>query len=265
MELLFIGVGNMGGAIVKSLYKNGENHKIHIAGRGQKKLDEMRNFGEFEIFDKKNLEKIEMIFLGIKPYQMEEVIQQHLENVNSNQIIVSMAAGITLEKLENCLGDDKKIVRIMPNTPIMVDEGMTSITANKNCSEDDIKKVIDILKNSSRCALISEDKIDAFIGMAGSSPAFAYIFLEAMSDAGVKYGLTREETYLFASQALIGAGKMLRENIMNPGAFKDAVTSPGGTTIEGVCALEENGFRNAIIKAVSKTVEKSLEMNKKTI
>lgn len=263
MKLLFIGVGNMGGAIVKSLYKSEGGHDIHIAVRSQKKLEEMGLEGKFEFYDKKNLEKMEMIFLGVKPYQMEEAIAQHLEGLKENQIVVSMAAGVTLEKLQNHLGRDKKIIRIMPNTPIMVGEGMTSITGNSNCSQEDIEKVIDILKNSSQCACIPENKIDAFIGMAGSSPAFAYMFLEAMSDAGVKYGLTREETYLFASQALIGAGKMVRENLGNPGALKDAVTSPGGTTIEGVCTLEEYGFRNAVIKAVSKTVEKSLEMSKK--
>ncbi|MGL4567937.1 MAG: pyrroline-5-carboxylate reductase [Fusobacteriaceae bacterium] len=263
MNLLFIGIGNMGGAIVKSLFKTDGDYRIHIAGRSHKKLDEMKNYGEFQIYDKKNLEDMEMIFLGVKPYQMEEALAQHIEGLKENQIVISMAAGVTLQKLENYLGRDKKIIRIMPNTPIMVGEGMTSITGNSNCSEEDIKKVTDILRSSSQCACIPENKIDAFIGMAGSSPAFAYMFLEAMSDAGVKYGLTREETYLFASQALIGAGKMVRENIGNPGTLKDAVTSPGGTTIEGVCTLEEHGFRNAVIKAVSKTVEKSLEMSKK--
>lgn len=263
MKLLFIGVGNMGGAIVKSLYKTGDNYEIHIAGRGQKKIDEIKNYGEYKLYDKKNQGDMDVIFFGVKPYQMEDAIAQHLGEIGENQIVVSMAAGITLEKLESYIGKGKKIIRIMPNTPIMVGEGMTSVTGNKNCSQEDVEKVINILKNSSQCSIIPENKIDAFIGMAGSSPAFAYIFLEAMSDAGVKYGLTRDETYIFASQALIGAGKMLRENIQNPGTFKDAVTSPGGTTIEGVCALEEYGFRNAIIKAVSKTIEKSMEMSKK--
>lgn len=263
MNLLFVGIGNMGGAIVKALYKTDKYYNIHIAGRGKSKIEDMRKYGEFTLYDKKDLEDMEVIFLGVKPYNMEEAIKDHLEELEKNQIVVSMAAGVTLEKLESYLGKDKKIVRIMPNTPVMVGEGMTSITGNRNCSQNDIEKVISILETSSHCAIIPENKIDAFIGMAGSSPAFAYMFLEAMSDAGVKYGLTREETYLFASQSLIGAGKMLRENIQNPGALKDAVTSPGGTTIEGVCTLEEYGFRNAVIKAVSKTIEKSIEMSKK--
>ncbi|MGL5100311.1 MAG: pyrroline-5-carboxylate reductase family protein, partial [Fusobacteriaceae bacterium] len=191
MNLLFIGIGNMGGAIVKSLYKTEGDYTIYVAGRGQKKIDEIKKYGEIHLYDKKKLGNIDVIFLGVKPYQMEEAIEQHLEEIVEDQIVVSMAAGVTLKKLENYMGSDKKIIRIMPNTPIMVGEGMTSITGNKNCSQEDIEKVIDILKKSSQCACIPESKIDAFIGMAGSSPAFAYMFLEAMSDAGVKYGLTR--------------------------------------------------------------------------
>lgn len=263
MNLLFVGIGNMGGSILKALYRGETRDSIYVAARSQSSYSEMKKYGDFIIYEKSMLKNMDVIFLGVKPYQMQKAIEEHVAGVTKDKIVVSMAAGMTLEKLGAILGRDKKIVRIMPNTPISVGEGMTAVTGNENCSEEDIEKVKKILENSSKCVLIEENKIDAFIGMAGSSPAFVYMFLEAMSDAGVKYGLTREETYMFASQAMIGAGKIAQERLVNPGILKDMVTSPGGTTIEGVCILEEFGFRNAVIKAVSKTIEKSLEMNKK--
>ncbi|MGL4533956.1 MAG: pyrroline-5-carboxylate reductase [Fusobacteriaceae bacterium] len=262
MNLLFVGIGNMGGSILKSIYKGEAKDSIYVAARSQNSYSEMKKYGDFIIYEKSMLKNIDIIFLGVKPYQIKKAIESHVEGVTKDKIIVSMAAGVTLEKLETILGRDKKIVRIMPNTPIAVGEGMTAITGNENCTSEDIEKVKKVLESSSKCVLIEENKIDAFIGMAGSSPAFVYMFLEAMSDAGVRFGLTREESYMFASQAIIGAGKMAQEKLTNPGILKDMVTSPGGTTIEGVCILEEFGFRNAVIKAVSKTIEKSLEMNK---
>lgn len=265
MNILFIGIGNMGGAIVKSIFNSpliSSKVNIYIAKKSEKSFEKIKQYGEVKVFSKDLSDKMDMVFLGIKPFQMEAAILEHLEKVNTKQIFVSMAAGITLENLEKMLGKDKKIVRIMPNLPLLVGEGMTSLTPNKNITSDDIKLIKEILSSSSRCAEISEDKIDAFIGMSGSSPAFAFLFLEAMSDAGVKYGLTREETYYFASQALLGASKMVLNERKNPGSLKDSVCSPGGTTIEGVCSLEENGFRDSIIKATSAVIEKSKKMSK---
>ncbi|MGL5232224.1 MAG: pyrroline-5-carboxylate reductase [Fusobacteriaceae bacterium] len=267
MNILFVGIGNMGGSILKSLLKskneNIQKNSYYVAKKSQKTYDNMKENGPIMPFDSLVKENMDIIFIGVKPYQIEEAISEHLKNANTSQLFVSMAAGVTIEKLEKLLGNDKKIIRIMPNIPILVGEGMTSITPNKNIEPEDIKKIEFLLSESSKCSILPENKIDAFIGMAGSSPAFGYIFLEAMSDAGVKYGLTREESYYFASQALIGAGKMVLENKTNPGILKDAVCSPGGTTIVGVCTLEEEGFRNSVIKAVSKTIEKSIELSKK--
>lgn len=269
MNILFIGIGNMGGAIARStlLWKKQNMIKdinIFAMDKLESNFEKLRKVGEVETFNSSLMDKINLIFIGVKPNQIEGAIGELVSKIDDKKIVVSMAAGVTLDKLEGILGSDKKIIRIMPNIPITVGEGMTSMTPNKNISQEDKEVVEKILQQSSKIAYIPEEKIDGFIGMAGSSPAFAYIFLEAMSDAGVRYGLTREESYFFASQALIGAGKMVLESKSNPGILKDAVCSPGGTTIEGVCTLEEEGFRNAIIKAVSKTIEKSKEMSKKS-
>lgn len=264
MKILFIGAGNMGGAILKSILNSAgsEKYEIFVAKKSESTYNKLKTYGEFNLYEKKQLSQMDIIFLGVKPYQMEAAVKEHLLEIKDNQIVISMAAGVTLEKLESLLGRGKKIVRIMPNIPIVVGEGMTSITPNENISGTDLETVIEILEMSSRTSIIPESKIHGFIGMAGSSPAFGYIFLEAMADAGVRAGLTREESYRFAAQALLGASKMVLESPINPGALKDSVCSPGGTTIEGVCTLEEEGFRNAIIKAVTRTVEKSILMSK---
>lgn len=267
MNILFIGIGNMGGSILKALLKSKDEeilkNKYFVAEKSKINIEEIQNKGRIYIYKKEDIKNIDIIFIGVKPYQIEEVVKEYLRELKESTLIVSMAAGVTVEKLENYLGKEKKIIRIMPNIPILVGEGMTSITPNRNIIEEEVLKIELLLKESSKTIRLSENKIDAFIGMAGSSPAFGYIFLEAMSDAGVKYGLTREESYYFASQALLGASKMVLNNRTNPGILKDAVCSPSGTTIVGVCTLEEEGFRNAVIKAVSKTIEKSIELNKK--
>lgn len=264
MKILFIGTGNMGGAILKSVMNSecSERFEFFIAEKSQPAQEKIRAWGSFELYEKSRLKEMDIIFLGVKPFQIEAAISEHLHELRGDHIIVSMAAGITLEKLEFLLGKDKKIIRIMPNIPIVVGEGMTSLTPNSNVMGKDLEKVMEILEMSSRTAIIPESKIHGFIGMAGSSPAFGYIFLEAMADAGVRAGLTREEAYKFAAQALLGASKMVLESPVNPGALKDSVCSPSGTTIEGVCTLEEEGFRNAVIKAVTKTIEKSIEMSR---
>ena len=266
MNILFVGIGNMGGSIAKALLTSkdaADKNTIYATKNSEESFNRLKEFGKLNAFSKELISKMDMIFLGVKPYQIEIAVEEHLKELNKNQIIVSMAAGVTIEKLETILGKDKKIVRIMPNLPIVVGEGMTSITPNKNINEEELKELENILSKSSKCARIPEDKIDAFIGMAGSSPAFVYLFLEAISDAGVKYGLTREESYYFASQAFLGASKMVLETKKNPGSLKDAVCSPKGTTIVGICTLEEEGFRNAVIKAASNTIEKSMELSKK--
>lgn len=263
MKLLFIGIGNMGGAILKSVLAGPGDGKydIFVADKSEETIKAMGHFGDFSVFQKNDLDSIEMIFLGVKPIHIEDAVREHLPDINDEQIVVSMAAGVTLAKLESLLGSSKKIVRIMPNMPIVAGEGMISLTPNSNVSQADLDEVRAILEKNARCQVISEELIHAFIGMAGSSPAFVFMFLEAMADAGEKFGLSREEALNFASQSIKGSAKLYQDTKTSPALLKESICSPGGTTIEGVKSLEEDGFKETVMKAVSKTIEKSRKMS----
>ena len=150
----------------------------------------------------------------------------------------------------------------MPNTPALVGEGMTAVCPNSLVTEDDVKEVCNLLSSFSKVEVVSEKLIDAVTSVSGSAPAYVYMFIEAMADAAVLQGMPRDKAYKFASQTVLGSAKMVLETGMHPGALKDMVCSPGGTTIEAVAELEANGFRSAVISAMNKCYEKSKFMSK---
>ncbi|HAX72473.1 MAG TPA: pyrroline-5-carboxylate reductase, partial [Firmicutes bacterium] len=164
--------------------------------------------------------------------------------------------------VESIVGRDKKIVRTMPNTPALVGEGMSALCVNGNVSDVDLKQVKSIFDSFGKCEVVDEHLIDVVIGVSGSAPAYAFMYIEAMADCAVSYGMTRAMAYEFAAQTLLGASKMVLETNMHPGQLKDMVCSPGGTTIEAVKTLEVEGFRRAIIKGMSAAIEKSKAMSR---
>ena len=192
----------------------------------------------------------EIIVLGVKPQFFPEVLNVIKENTFKGQIIISLAPGVTIEYLRTSTGGKTKIVRTMPNTPAMVGEGMTAICYGTDDFTPDEKLLVNnIFTSVGRIVELPERLMDAPVVASGSSPAFMYIFMEALADGAVKFGIPRAQAYEMVAQTMIGAGKMLLETGEHPGKLKDNVCSPGGTTIAGVAALEESGFRNAIIKA----------------
>ena len=153
-----------------------------------------------------------------------------------------------------------KVVRTMPNTPAQVGEAMSAIIPNRNVTENELNQVIAIFNSFGKCEVVSEALIDSVIAVSGSSPAYVYMMIEAMADAGVKLGLPRAKAYKLAEQAILGSAKLALETGKHPGVLKDEVCSPGGTTIEAVIDLEKNGFRNTVISAVEKCADKSKNM-----
>ena len=168
----------------------------------------------------------------------------------------------SIESVENIIGNDKKIVRTMPNTPSLVGEGMTSLSPNKNISKEELDFVKSLFDSLGKSEVVNEDLIHAVIGASGSSTAYAFMFIEAIADGAVRAGMPRDKAYKFAAQGVLGAAKMVLEEDKHPGELKDMVCSPGGTTIEAVKVLEEEKFRGAVIKAVEACVNKSIEMSK---
>lgn len=265
MKISFIGAGNMGGAILNAIIKTelfkAEEIIVNTKTKASlKKYKEKYNVNT-TLETKEAIEKSDYVILAVKPDILRKNISKWNKYVNNKQIIISVAAGVTLKELEEALGCDKKIVRAMPNTPAMVLEAMSSLSTNSNINEEEVEKILKIFNSFGKAEVVDESLIDAVIGVSGSSPAYVFMFIESMADAAVSAGMPRKQAYKFAAQAVIGSAKMVLETGMHPGELKDMVCSPGGTTIKAVASLEEHGFRNAIIKSIDACVEKSKELS----
>lgn len=266
-KISFVGCGNMAEAIVSGLVKSGVNPLNIIASRrDEKKLDELRNKYGIDVTSSNKFacEIADVVFLCVKPMMMEKVCKEVKDNILPNATVVSIAAGIPIKQLQEWLGEDKKIIRAMPNTPAMVQAGMTSLSLSDimklDSQKEDVNDIKSLFECCGKCEVVEEYLIDAVIGVSGSSPAYIYMMIEAMADGAVKEGMPRAMAYTFASQAVLGSAKMVLESGKHPGELKDMVASPGGTTIDAIVALEKNGFRNAVIEAVVTAAEKNKKM-----
>lgn len=267
----FIGCGNMGSAMIGGILINGLASKNEIIASCKSEGTKERITKELGItvtLDSVEVaEKSDVIFLAIKPYQFDAVLPQINGKLEADQIVISVAAGKTLSMIETALmsidvAGKLKVVRAMPNTPALVGEAMTAITPNANLNEEDIAKVKALFESFGQVEVVPESMMNAVIGVSGSSPAFIYMLIEAMADAAVVEGMPRAQAYKFAAQSVLGSAKMVLETGMHPGALKDAVCSPGGTTIAGVEALEQCGFRGSVMEGIRATVAKAEEMSK---
>lgn len=261
MKLGFIGCGNMATAMMKGIIGNGIVRKDEIIGADVTKasLDKIQHeLGITVTADNKEAAKAsEILFLSVKPQFYETVIHEIKAIVTEKQLIVTIAPGKTLEWLEQQFGKPLKIVRTMPNTPALVGEGITGVCHNANVTEKEIAYVVDILKGFGKCELIPESLMDVVVSVSGSSPAYVFMFIEAMADAAVADGMPRRQAYEFAAQSVLGSAKMVLETGKHPGELKDMVCSPGGTTIEAVRVLEEKGMRSAVIEAMKACTKKA--------
>jgi len=264
MKLGFIGTGNMASAIMGGVIKNNVFQANEIIGSdlfapGREKVKNQFGIHVTESNAEVVLES-EVIILSVKPQFYAEVIAEIKDFVKDTQIIVTIAPGKTLAWLEEQFGKPVKIVRTMPNTPAMVGEGMTAAVANTYITSKEADYVKTILSSFGKVEFVPERLMDTVVAVSGSSPAYVYMMIEAMADAAVSGGMPRPQAYQFAAQAVLGSAKMVLETGMHPGALKDMVCSPAGTTIEAVRTLESLGFRSSIIEAMKVCEEKSKTM-----
>lgn len=247
-----IGIGNMGYAIAKGLLKQYEKEDIVFTDVNK---DRCREVSEELGIDwvESNYEcagLVKYIVLAVKPQYMDPVLAQLRDVVTEKNVMISIAPGITTGQLKEKLGEGKRVVRAMPNTPALLGEGMTGVCyEEKAFTEEEKTAIAGIFSSLGKMRIVEERLMNAVVCVSGSSPAYVYMFIEALADSAVKYGLPREAAYEMAAQAVAGSARMVLETGEHPGALKDKVCSPGGTTIAGVSALEEYGFRNAVIKA----------------
>lgn len=261
MKIGFIGAGNMATAMISGIIKNNiiSKEEIIIADANKEACDKIKsNLGVKVANSNSELAKVsEIIVLSVKPQHYSSVISEIKSEVNEKNIIVTIAPGQTLDKVKQMFGKTLKIVRTMPNTPALVGEGITGVCCNENVSQEELKRICDILNGFGLSEIVSENMMDAVVSVSGSSPAYVFMFIEAMADAAVSDGMPRDKAYKFAAQAVLGSAKMVLETGKHPGELKDMVCSPAGTTIEAVRVLEDKGFRSSVFEAMKACTNKA--------
>ena len=262
----FIGAGNMGGAMIGGICQSGlvAPDQIIVSDYSAAAIEKIHAaYGvKTTLSNEEAAANSDVLFLAVKPYQFENVLPALAKVLKKDCIVVSIAAGKTIASVEALLGSHIKLVRAMPNTPALVGESMSALCGNKNISDEELSYVHQIFLCFGQAEIVSESMIDTVIGVSGSSPAYVYMFIEAMADAAVADGMPRNMAYKFAAQSVLGSAKMVLETGKHPGELKDAVCSPGGTTIEAVAALEAGGFRSTVINAQRACVQKAKDMSK---
>lgn len=205
-------------------------------------------------------QRSEVLVLAVKPQSMRQVMEDLRPRLTNDHLVISIAAGITLDRLTEGLGPGRRLIRVMPNTPALVGEGASAYAMGPGTSREDEAVIQTCLEAVGRAVAVPETLLDAVTGLSGSGPAFVYLMIEALSDGGVRVGLPREVATLLAAQTVLGGAKMVLETGLHPGALKDQVASPGGTTIAGLHALESGGLRGALIDAVRAAALRSAEL-----
>ncbi|MGI6097793.1 MAG: pyrroline-5-carboxylate reductase [Dethiobacteria bacterium] len=207
-------------------------------------------------------QKADYILIAVKPQDLSSLLQTIAPLLEQEQVIVSIAAGVTTAYFEEKLKKEIAVVRVMPNTPFLVKEGMAAICGGDHATEKELQIVQEMLSPLAKVVVVKEELMDAVTGLSGSGPAYVYLFIEALADGGVEAGLPRDMANLLAAQTVFGAAKMVLEMDKSPAELKNMVTSPGGTTSAGLLALEENGVRASLIKAVNKAAERARKLSK---
>ena len=261
MKTGFIGLGNMAKAMIGGMLENQIIAPADIIGNAKSRetKEAVRSAYGIEIADTNAAvaEASDVLILAVKPQYLQEVIEEIRGHVSADTLIISIAAGKTLEWLGNAFAKPVKLVRCMPNTPALVGEGCTGVCANDRVSQEDIHYSLRLMESFGKAQLVPEHLMNAVGAVSGSSPAYVFLFIEAMADAAVAAGMPRKQAYEFAAQAVYGSAKLVLESGEHPASLKDMVCSPGGTTIQGIRVLEERGMRGAVMDALLATVEQS--------
>lgn len=261
MKIGFIGLGNMASAMIGGIL----NQKLYgaedVMGSDKSEATVKAAFEKFGIMattdNKMVVKESDIIVLAVKPQFIEAVITEIKDDVSEDKVVISIAPGKSMEWLMNRFGHELKLVRCMPNTPALVGEGCTGYCAYKLVTDSEKETAKALLESFGKAYEVPESMMDTVVGVSGSSPAYVFMFIEAMADEAVAEGMPRPLAYEFAAQAVLGSAKMVLETGKHPGELKDMVCSPGGTTIQAVKVLEETGFRAAVMDAVEACIEKS--------
>lgn len=262
MKVGIIGAGNMASALAGGFLSSGiiKPSDLSMSDPQNEKLEKFRNLGAFVSTDNSDVvKKSELIIMAVKSNVILGVLDD-IKNKIGKKTILSIAAGVSIEKLENAIGADKKIIRAMPNTPAMVGCGMTVLSPNGNVSDEELESVCELISSVGETEIMEEKFINIATALHGSSPAYIYMLIDAMANSALKHGLPKKAALKLAAKAVEGSAKMVLVSGEHPQKLKDDVCSPGGTTIAATAALERNGFAAAIDAAIDACIKKAEEM-----
>jgi len=268
--LCFIGCGNMGEALVSGLVLSGSAQAANIICTDvrEDRLEELR--GRYGVRTmQSNIEAVaasEVVIYAVKPQLMAEVLKETADQLDMSKVVISIAAGVPLRAIESLLHKDLRLIRVMPNIAASVKESASALAAGKHAKKEDVELAMAIFNSVGKAVFLRENYLmDAITGLSGSGPAYIFIIVDALADAGVKMGLSRKDAQFLAAQTVLGAAKMLMETREHPGQLKDRVTSPGGTAIAGIHTLEKGGLRTTLINAVEAATHRSKELGEMMI
>lgn len=252
-HITFLGAGNMATAIIRGLLRAGlSTDKVTATVRREEKRLELETaFSIRASFDNVAAARAaEVIVLSVKPQALDKLLTEIAPAVDSHKLVISVAAGVPIAAIERRLGAGARIIRAMPNTPCLVGAGATAVAAGGHATQEDLRLAVSMFDSVGMTTVVDEYLLDAVTGLSGSGPAYIFLIIEALSDAGVKVGLSRHQALKLAAHTVLGSAKLLLETNQHPGQLKDQVTSPGGTAIAGLHTLEAGGLRTTLINAV---------------
>ena len=269
-KISILGTGNMGQALVSGLVGSGSSKPKNIictdVREAKLKAVEKQYGVQTTTSNLEAVSQAEIIIYAVKPQIMASVLNETAKKLDMSKLIISIAAGVPMEAIESCLNKELRLIRVMPNIAAAVKEAATAVAAGKHASQEDIQLAMAIFDSIGKSVFIQENYLmDAITGLSGSGPAYIFLIVEAMADAGVKVGLSRQEALFLSAQTVLGAAKMLIETQEHPGQLRDRVTSPGGTAIAGLATLEEGGLRTTLIHAVEVATNRSRELGQMMI
>lgn len=263
-KIAILGTGNMGEALAKGLLRAGKippESLVCTDARAERREDVAKRYGVQVTGDNRAATaQADLVVLAVKPQMMDVLLDEIAPAVDARKLVISIAAGVPIAAIAHKLGAGVRIVRTMPNTPALVGAGATALARGPHATDADLEQALALFEAVGVAVVVEEHHLDAVTGLSGSGPAFVFMAIEALADGGVKVGLARPVAMALAAQAVMGAAKLVLETGEHPGRLKDQVTSPGGTSIAGVHALEQHGFRAALIAAVEAATRRSKEL-----
>ncbi len=263
-KVAFLGAGNMGGALIQGLIRSGTPAtKIWATVRRDERAAQLTAAHPGLHVGQDNLaaaKEAEVVVLAVKPQGMDKMVKQIASAIDASKLVISIAAGVPIAAIEKRLGASCRIIRAMPNTPAVVGLGATALSGGEHATEADLLLASQIFQAVGITTVLEENLLDAVTGLSGSGPAYVFLVIEALSDAGVKVGLSRHVALKLAAQTVFGSAKMLLETGAHPGTLKDQVTSPGGTAIAGLHTLEAGGLRTTLMDAVEAATRRAKEL-----